>query len=133
MSFFQNLWGSIFEPGANPQLLIATHLSFTSLILVLVWLCYETRNIHFFALLTIASILWALVTWFMNELKNAPLKDNDQLAKDNGAKPQEEQEEKKEKNKNKNKNKKANQEPRTTSSTASNSSVNSRRTRSRKT
>ncbi|CAR25827.1 hypothetical protein ZYGR_0A03990 [Zygosaccharomyces rouxii] len=131
MSFFQNLWGSIFEPGTNPQLLIATHLSFTSLILVLVWLCYETRNVHFFALLTIAAILWALVTWFINELKHQPLRDNDQLAKDNGARAEEEQEDKKEKNTNNNK--KANQESRTTGTTAAASSANTRRTKSRKT
>lgn len=128
MAFFQNLWGSIFEPGTNPQLLIATHFSFASLILVLSWLCYETRNVHFFALLTLASILWALVTWFVNELKNSPLKDNDQLARDNGLKSQEGQEN------NKDGNKKANQESRTTSTaSATSNSVNSRRNRSRKT
>ncbi|CDH14676.1 related to V-type ATPase assembly factor PKR1 [Zygosaccharomyces bailii ISA1307] len=80
MSFFQDLWQSIFEPGTSPQLLIATHLSFASLILVLAWLSYATRNVHFFALLAIASILWGLVTWFVNELQQANLRDNDELA-----------------------------------------------------
>ncbi|AQZ09171.1 PKR1 (YMR123W) [Zygosaccharomyces parabailii] len=80
MSFFQDLWQSIFEPGTTPQLLIATHLSFASLILVLAWLSYATRNVHFYALLAIASILWGLVTWFVNELQQANLRDNDELA-----------------------------------------------------
>lgn len=121
MSFFQSVWGSIFEPGTNPQLIIATHISFASLIVVLVWLCCKTQNIHFFALLTIASILWALVTWFVNELKNHTLKDNDQLADDNHTKVEE------------GSNKKQHvQEPKSTGSRI-NTGGNSRRTRSRKT
>lgn len=129
MSFFQNLWGSIFEPGTNSQLFIATHFSFALLILVLILLCCATRNIHFFALLTVASILWALVTWFISELKNASLKDNEQLARDNDKGVKEEQEEKEEKNSNK----KTDQESRTTSTATTSNGANSRRTRSRKT
>ncbi|CCC70674.1 hypothetical protein NCAS_0F01900 [Naumovozyma castellii] len=79
-SFVVSLWQSIFEPGTTPQLLIATHLSFTALIATLIWLIYATNgNIHFYILLTIASLLWITVIWFIQELKSVQLKSNEEL------------------------------------------------------
>lgn len=128
MSFFQDLWQSIFEPGTSPQLLIATHLSFASLILVLAWLSYATRNVHFFALLAIASILWGLVTWFVNELQQANLRDNDELAQ-----AQEEGFEKSEKDQKEQEEDQGKRGTRPQISSASGANVSSRRVRSRKT
>lgn len=124
MSFFQELWRSIFEPGTTPQLLIATHLSFASLVLVLAWLCYATRNVHFYALLTIASILWGLVTWFVNELQQSNLKNNDDLARAQAPAQAQSQRSPQEP---------AQQEPKPKQAHASGASASSRRTRSRKT
>ncbi|CUS22872.1 LAQU0S07e02036g1_1 [Lachancea quebecensis] len=97
-NFFEELWKSIFTPGASPQLIIATHVSFFLLTSCLGWLIYWTKNIHFIMLLIISTLLWITVTWFISELKLAQIKDNEELAKSqekktDGAKPQEKAEE----------------------------------------
>lgn len=80
MSFFVELWNSIFTPGTTPQLVIATHASFIALFITLGWLIFVTKgNIHFIALLVIAVLLWISIIWFINELKNVNLQDNTQL------------------------------------------------------
>lgn len=80
MSFFVELWESIFTPGTTPALLKATHASFVLLHLSLLSLIYLTRSIHFINLLVIALFLHGAVTWFVNELKHAKLKENAELA-----------------------------------------------------
>lgn len=80
MSFFVELWNSIFTPGTTPQLIIATHASFIALFATLAWLIFVTKgNIHFIALLLIAVLLWLSIIWFIHELKNVKLQDNKQL------------------------------------------------------
>ncbi|SCW00714.1 LAFE_0C10330g1_1 [Lachancea fermentati] len=79
-SFFAQLWESVFSPGASPQLLVATHVSFVFLTLCLAWLIFLTRNVHFMVLLAISTALWITVTWFVAELRSAELKSNDELA-----------------------------------------------------
>lgn len=79
MSFFVSLWQSIFEPGTSPQLIIATHVSFTALLLSLIWLIFSTGIIHFYILFVIATFLWITVIWFIQELKQVKLKSNDEL------------------------------------------------------
>ncbi|CCK70486.1 Pkr1p KNAG_0E02250 [Huiozyma naganishii CBS 8797] len=82
-SFFVQLWDSIFQPGTTPQLVIATHASFTALLLTLGWLIYVTQgNIHFIMLALIASLLWAAVGWFIVELSRADLKKNEELTQE---------------------------------------------------
>lgn len=77
------LWQSVFQPGTTPQLIIATHLSFTALVTTLAWLIYATSgNIHFIVLLCISLCLWAAVTWFIQELKYAQLNDNKALGEE---------------------------------------------------
>ena len=78
-SFITGLWQNIFEPGANEQLVIATHVSFAALLATLAWLIYVTRSIHFMALFGIGLCLWIAVIWFVQELKNAQLKNNEEL------------------------------------------------------
>ncbi|CEP61026.1 Pkr1p LALA0_S02e05072g [Lachancea lanzarotensis] len=85
-NFAEELWRSIFTPGTSPQLVIATHISFSLLACCLGWLIYCTKNVHFVALLVIAVLLWATVTWFIAELQYAKLKDNEELASEAGAK-----------------------------------------------
>ncbi|CCE64068.1 hypothetical protein TPHA_0G02320 [Tetrapisispora phaffii CBS 4417] len=80
MSFFVELWNSVFTPGTSPQLIIATNLSFLALIITLIWLIVQTNgNIHFIILLSIATILWITVIWFINELKSVKLMTNEEL------------------------------------------------------
>lgn len=76
MSFFVELWESIFTPGTSPALIQATHGSFILLILLLALLIYVTKSIHFVNLLVIAVLLYGSVIWFIGELKAAKLKDN---------------------------------------------------------
>lgn len=79
MSFFVELWESIFTPGTTPALLKATHGSFILLLLSLLFLVYYTRSIHFINLFVIAALLYALVIWFVGELQRAKLMDNKEL------------------------------------------------------
>lgn len=78
-SFFVELWESIFTPGTSPALIKATHGSFVLLLLSLAFLIFYTRSIHFINLFVIALCLWGAVIWFIQELKNAKLKDNEEL------------------------------------------------------
>lgn len=80
MSFFVELWESIFTPGISPALLKATHASFILLLLSLLSLVYYTRSIHFINLFVIALFLYGAVMWFVKELQYAKLKDNEELA-----------------------------------------------------
>lgn len=85
-SFFVALWESVFQPGTTPQLIIATHVSFLALLATLGWLIHATSgNIHFYALFTIALLLWFTVIWFIQELKSVQLKDNQELGKSSEA------------------------------------------------
>lgn len=79
-SFITGLWESVFQPGTSPQLILATHLSFSALLITLAWLIYVTKgNIHFIILFIIATLLWITVIWFISELKSAKLLSNQQL------------------------------------------------------
>lgn len=80
MSFFYELWESIFTPGASAALLKATHGSFVLLHITLAFLVYYTHSIHFVNLFVIAALLHALVTWFVAELQRAQHMDNQELA-----------------------------------------------------
>lgn len=80
MSFIQELWDSVFTPGTSPALIKATHASFVLLILSLITLIFMTRSIHFINLLVISVCLYAAVIWFIEELKKAKLKSNEELA-----------------------------------------------------
>lgn len=79
MSFFVDLWESIFTPGTTPALLKATHGSFVLLLLSLLFLVYYSGSIHFINLFIIAAILYALVIWFVAELRRVKLIDNKEL------------------------------------------------------
>lgn len=82
-NFFEELWKSVFEPGTNPALIIATHTSFLLLIISLITLIYLSGSIHFINLLVISLLLWGSVTWFIFELEKQKglLKTNEELAK----------------------------------------------------
>ncbi|RCK59439.1 V-type ATPase assembly factor PKR1 [Candida viswanathii] len=84
MSFFVELWESVFTPGTTPALITATHASFILLIISLITLIYLTKSIHFFNLLVIAVLLYGTVFWFINELQKVKLQSNEELANKNG-------------------------------------------------
>ncbi|CAI5756020.1 unnamed protein product [Candida verbasci] len=77
--FITELWDSIFTPGTTPALITATHISFVLLITSLIFLIFLSKSIHFINLLIIALILYAAVIWFINELKNVKLQNNQEL------------------------------------------------------
>lgn len=85
MSFFVELWESIFTPGTTPALIKATHGSFILLLLSLLFLIYYTRSIHFINLFVLAALLYALVMWFVAELQRVKLMDNQELQKESEA------------------------------------------------
>ncbi|CAH6721877.1 V-type ATPase assembly factor Pkr1p [[Candida] jaroonii] len=82
MSFFTELWESVFTPGTSPALITATHASFIALIISLSCLVYVTGSIHFINLLVLSVLLYGTVIWFINELKQIKLKENEQLEKE---------------------------------------------------
>lgn len=94
MAFIVELWESIFTPGTSPALLKATHGSFILLLLSLLSLIYYTRSIHFINLFVIALLLYASVIWFVHELQNAKLKNNEELENDGEGKEKTEGKEK---------------------------------------
>lgn len=69
IDFANDLWKSILTPGVTPVLVQATHFSFASLIIVLIFMLVSTKSLHFVALLLIASGLWASITWFVSEIR----------------------------------------------------------------
>lgn len=74
IDFAQDLWMSVLTPGTTPALITATHASFASLLVILLFLLYATRNIHFVFLTIIASGLWAAITWFIYEIEQDKIK-----------------------------------------------------------
>lgn len=63
----KELWNNIFESGATPALVKATHAAFTFLLITISAMFYATRSYHFIALFVLAIGLWAAVTWFVKE------------------------------------------------------------------
>ncbi|KAI1455652.1 Pkr1-domain-containing protein [Annulohypoxylon moriforme] len=74
-SFVQDLWESIFTPGATPTLLVATNATFACLQLVLLLLLVATYSIHFVILSFLCGGLWWAINWFAAELKVAQAKE----------------------------------------------------------
>lgn len=85
VAFFQDLWQSIFEPGASPVVVKATHLSFAGLVLTLVTLFYVTRSYHFLVMLALSIGLWLSVAWFVSEYTKllSEKKQNEKLGNEN--------------------------------------------------
>lgn len=81
MSFFVELWESVFTPGTTPALITATHASFILLIISLIVLIFLTKSIHFINLLVLATLLYGTVFWFINELQKVKLQTNEELTK----------------------------------------------------
>lgn len=68
-SFIEELWNSIFTPGATPTLLVATNASFAALQFVLLLLLLVTYSIHFLILSLLSAGLWYAINWFARELQ----------------------------------------------------------------
>ena len=83
VAFFQDLWNSIFEPGATPVLIKATHLSFTGLVITLLVLLYVTGSFYFIAMLALSIGLWLSVAWFISEYTK--IMENEKIQKDSKA------------------------------------------------
>lgn len=67
--FFEDLWLSVFEPGTNKSLIIATHTSFALLQTTFLFLYIGTRSLHFVFLSLICAGLWMAITWFIGEVE----------------------------------------------------------------
>lgn len=78
-SFFSDIWGSVFLPGTNGALIVATHASFACLQATLAALLYATGSYHFLFLSAISAGLWAAITWFVSELEK--VKESERIQK----------------------------------------------------
>lgn len=67
--FINDIWNSVFEPGTNQSVLIATYGSLAALQATLLALLLATRSWHFVFLSIVCACLWAAVVWFVNELE----------------------------------------------------------------
>ncbi|KAF8543820.1 ER protein Pkr1-domain-containing protein [Trichophaea hybrida] len=67
--FISEIWASVFEPGTNRSVLVATYTSFATLQATLFALLLATRSWHFVFLSIICACLWSAVVWFVNELE----------------------------------------------------------------
>ncbi|PGH18974.1 hypothetical protein AJ79_00007 [Helicocarpus griseus UAMH5409] len=68
-SFIEDLWSSIFTPGATPTLLIATNATFAVLQVLLFALLVATYSIHFVILSFLCGSLWWAINWFVKEVE----------------------------------------------------------------
>jgi hypothetical protein len=75
--FLNNLWSSVFTPGATPTLLVATNVTFGALQALLFGLLIATSSIHFAILSVLCAGLWWSINWFATELKAAQAKEEE--------------------------------------------------------
>ena len=75
--FLSDLWSSVFTPGANPTLLVATNVTFGALQVLLGGLLIATYSIHFAILSVLCGGLWWSINWFATELKAAQAKEDE--------------------------------------------------------
>lgn len=71
LGFFEDLWQSVFTPGATPTLVLATHTTFAVLVTLLTIFAFLHPSIHIVNLLVLSTLLWGTLTWFIAELKKA--------------------------------------------------------------
>lgn len=67
--FITDIWESVFTPGTNQSVVVATYASFAALQATLLALLVATRSWHFVFLSIICACLWAAIAWFVNELE----------------------------------------------------------------
>ena len=77
MSFFIELWESIFTPGPTPVIVKATNISFAALQALLLALFIATYSIHFVALSILCGGLWWAINWFAAELDKVKREEAD--------------------------------------------------------
>lgn len=70
-SFLVELFESIFTPGPNRTLIVATNATFGALQLLLGILLLATRSVHFVVLSILCAGLWWSINWFAQELEAA--------------------------------------------------------------
>jgi len=71
--FIAEIYESVFQPGTNRSVVLATHMSFAALQATFVALLLATRSWHFVFLNAICGGLWAAVAWLINEVAKADL------------------------------------------------------------
>ncbi|KAK3071220.1 SMK killer toxin resistance protein [Teratosphaeriaceae sp. CCFEE 6253] len=83
----ENLWGSVFESGPTPTLVVATNVTFAALQALLLALLIGTYSIHFAILSILCAGLWYSINWFTHELRQAQAKEEeaDRLRKQSAA------------------------------------------------
>jgi cytoskeletal protein RodZ len=80
IGFVEDLWQSVFTPGATPTLILTTHATFALLVTTLTVFAFLTKSIHIINLLVLSILLWGTLTWFIAELKKTDaLKSNGEL------------------------------------------------------
>ncbi|KAF8192435.1 hypothetical protein BJ912DRAFT_261025 [Pholiota molesta] len=75
-------FSQILKPGSSlhPTFLLIVDCAFLLLLLVFIALIFVTGgNLHVFALIAIELGLWGSVKWFVNELKNLPVDEGQNI------------------------------------------------------
>ncbi|KAI5842693.1 ER protein Pkr1-domain-containing protein [Tricharina praecox] len=67
--FITDIWESVFQPGTNRSVIIATYASFAALQATLIALLIATLSWHFVFLNVICGCLWGAIVWFVSELE----------------------------------------------------------------
>ncbi len=73
-----DLMNSIFTPGPNQTLIVATNATFASLQVVLALLLVATRSVHFVVLSILCGGLWWAINWFVTEMEAAKTTKSEQ-------------------------------------------------------
>ncbi|EEB08418.1 V-ATPase assembly factor Pkr1 [Schizosaccharomyces japonicus yFS275] len=84
MSYFKNLWKSIFEPGVSPTLAYSAHVACALLCLCFVGLYIGTRSYHCLVLLAISLAMWFSLIWFLMELAHSRIESDMKNGKGDG-------------------------------------------------
>ena len=81
-NFLEDLWSSIFTPGPTPTLLVATNITFGTLLILLLCLLAATWSIHFLILSVLSLGLWGAINWFAREVSLAQAHEETLAKKD---------------------------------------------------
>lgn len=86
IQFVTDLWTSILTPGTTPTLVKATHASFAALILLLLAMLAATWSYHFIIMTLLALGVWGGITWFINEIEQIKLAEQEKEKEKNNEK-----------------------------------------------
>lgn len=66
---FLNILKNVFSQGISNVVIIATHVTFVLLKILILGMFFLTKSYHFLVLFLISLIFYILLTWFISETK----------------------------------------------------------------